>query len=239
MTHAVTPEPQYATSSPPGSSGSSLVPRRVERSGDPARARVDRVRLAAEALRAAGVDDHELLEAPRQLVGLDRVVFALPRHELGRLDLLLARARAARASHRARARRSRRGRSGAVATRAARRCPCSRRRRRRRRRRSRPARPSGRSPPRLATGGDRAGLALPPGRRPRRETRRPGCARRGRARAPGPASRAPSGSPRTGSAQAKCAGKCATMDACPGAPERDRCSFWAAARRSGSCSASW
>ena len=52
--------------------------------------RVERVRLAAEAARRAGVDDDQLAEPALELVGVDRVALALMRDELRRLGRLLA-----------------------------------------------------------------------------------------------------------------------------------------------------
>ena len=60
--------------------------------GDPAGDRVDRLDLAAVALRGARVDDDQpgLAESRRELLRVDRVALAHPRDELARLDLLLA-----------------------------------------------------------------------------------------------------------------------------------------------------
>ncbi len=121
-----------------------LVPRRVQRAGDVAADRVERVRLAAPAARRARIDDDQLAEAALELVGADRVALALARDELRRLGRLLARRERPAPRRRGRARRTRRGRGGAGATRAARRRRASRRRRRTSRRRSRRAT----SPPR-------------------------------------------------------------------------------------------
>ena len=92
----MTPEPQYATSSPSGSSGSGSAHGAFSAPGMRPGRVVDRVRLAAPAVRRARVDEHErrIGEPPRDLLGVDRVAVALARHELGGLDLLVA-ARAA------------------------------------------------------------------------------------------------------------------------------------------------
>ena len=66
-----------------------LVPRRVHRAGDASRLLVDRVRLAAPARGETGVDDDELVEAPHELVGLDRVVVAGAWREVRGFDRLL------------------------------------------------------------------------------------------------------------------------------------------------------
>ena len=80
--------------------------------------RVDRLALAAVAVGRARVDDDELGQARGELLGVDQVVGALVRDEVGGLGLLLAGRGAGRASRRSPPRR--RGRSGAGATRAAR-----------------------------------------------------------------------------------------------------------------------
>src|SRR5690348_2181603 len=68
-----------------------LVPRRVARPWDTAGAAIDGVLLAAPPRGHAGVDDDELLAAPRELVRVDRVVGARPRPERSRLERLVAR----------------------------------------------------------------------------------------------------------------------------------------------------
>src|SRR5439155_21431864 len=70
--------------------GQLLVPRRVERAGNPAGNLVDRIRLSAPARRNARVDDDEPAEARRELLRLDCVAAPLAWNELCRLDLLLA-----------------------------------------------------------------------------------------------------------------------------------------------------
>ena len=50
--------------------------------------RVDRLDVAAIALRDAGIEQNDLAEALLQLVGLDRVAGPPPRLELGRLNIL-------------------------------------------------------------------------------------------------------------------------------------------------------
>ena len=74
-----------------------LGPRRVQRAGDPARRIVDRVRLAAPAVRRPRVDERRdgSAEPAGDLVCRDRVAGALARHEPGRLDLLVAGAKRA------------------------------------------------------------------------------------------------------------------------------------------------
>ena len=67
-----------------------LVPRRVERAGNPARNLVDRVRLAAPPRREPRVDDDELIQPCGNLLSRNRVVPPLPRHESRGLDVLVA-----------------------------------------------------------------------------------------------------------------------------------------------------
>ena len=69
-----------------------LVPGRSRGARDPAGWVVDLVRLAAPAVRGAGVDERQrgVGEAARELLRRDGVAAPLPRDELGRLDLLLA-----------------------------------------------------------------------------------------------------------------------------------------------------
>ena len=71
-----------------------LRPRRIQRPGNAARRVVDRVRLAAPTERRARIHDDErrIGQPPRELLRRDRVARPLARHELRRLDLLLARA---------------------------------------------------------------------------------------------------------------------------------------------------
>ena len=69
-----------------------LRPRGVAGTGDPARRRVDEVRLPAPAVRRARVDEHELGvgEPAREILGDNGVLDPRLWHERGRLDLLLA-----------------------------------------------------------------------------------------------------------------------------------------------------
>src|SRR5581483_12503428 len=69
--------------------GQRLAPRRVQRTRDPTRLPVDRVRLAPEAGRNAGVDEHEVVEAVRDFGRGCRVAAPLARHEGAGLDRLL------------------------------------------------------------------------------------------------------------------------------------------------------
>ena len=91
----MTPEPQYATSSPAGQGRQLVVPRGVQRARNPPRDAVERVRLAPPARGHARVDDDELLPARLELVHADRIAAPLGRDERLRLDLLLAAAQRA------------------------------------------------------------------------------------------------------------------------------------------------
>src|SRR5215472_13740863 len=72
--------------------GQRLAPRSVRSARNPPRRVVDLVRLAAPAVRGARIDERErrIGEAPGDLLRLDRVAAPLARHEVRRLDLLLA-----------------------------------------------------------------------------------------------------------------------------------------------------
>ena len=72
--------------------GQRLVPGRVRGAGDPAGRVVDLVRLPAPPVRRAGVDERErrIGQAAGDLPRRDRVAAPLARHELRRLDILLA-----------------------------------------------------------------------------------------------------------------------------------------------------
>ena len=186
----VTPEPQYATRSPSGSSGSGLFHGAFSAPGiRPGTSSIGfgspRQRLGT---RASTSTRARVAETPQSSSASIVSSVPLARDEVARLDASSPRAAARPRPRCRRARpRTRRVRSGVGATRAARRRRPSRRRRQARRRRCRRGPPLRRTArPREADAARRPEPTYPRGPRRRRGTTRQGCALRVQLALPGP-----------------------------------------------------